>query len=66
MEEKKDYVFMVYDIQSKRFIKNQNVTKKEAEILRKQRVYALDMLQHWLVFHKSEYKKMVKESGFWN
>lgn len=68
MEEKKDYMFFIYNTLRKGFTTNCLVTEKQAEIIKKQaKSNALSNSQEvWLVFHKSEYKKMVKESGYWN
>lgn len=68
MEERKDYMFFIYNILRKEFTTNYLVTEKQAETIKKQaKSNALSNSQEvWLIFHKSEYKKMVKESGYWN
>lgn len=68
MEERKDYMFFIYNNLRKEFTTNYLVTEKQAEVIKKQaKSNALSNSQEvWLIFHKSEYKKMVKESGYWN
>lgn len=68
MEERKDYMFFIYNNLRKEFTTNYLVTEKQAETIKKQaKSNALSNSQEvWLIFHKSEYKKMVKESGYWN